>query len=190
VEKRKQSDSYQDLTVDGSSADTSGGFGAAVSRNLDAILEIGHVGLGGMGAVYKAQDKELGRVIALKVIRPDIARHPEALSRFRQELLTARQVTHKNVVRIFDIGQADGIKFITMEYVCGHDLRARLAERGKLSAPEALTILRQICSALAAALGEGVIHRDLKPGNKMQDEQGRIVVIDFGLASLSKTRQR
>jgi serine/threonine protein kinase/tetratricopeptide (TPR) repeat protein len=193
MEKRKQSASHEDVTFDGSSADTSGGFGAAVSRNLDAILEIGRVlgdryvieemlGLGGMGAVYKAQDKELDRVIALKVIRPDIARHPEALSRFRQELLTARQVTHKNVVRIFDIGEADGIKFITMEYVRGHDLRALLAEHGKLSVPEALTILRQICSALAAAHGEGVIHRDLKPGNIMRDEQGRIVVMDFGLA--------
>src|SRR5262249_35813794 len=140
------------------------------------------LGLGGMGAVYKARDTELDRMIALKVIRPDIAKHPEALARFRQELLTARQVSHRNVIRILDIGDADGVKFITMEYVAGKDLRSILSDREKLPIPEALGIVRQICSALAAAHTEGVIHRDLKPGNVMQDEQGRIVVMDFGLA--------
>ena len=168
-------------------------MGAARAANLDAILQIDTVlggrykilemlGLGGMGAVYKASDLELDRLIALKVIRPDIARHPEALGRFRQELLTARQVTHKNVVRIFDIGESDGVKFITMEYVAGRDLRSILADQGKLAVSEALPIVRQICSALEAAHTEGVIHRDLKPGNVMRDEQGRIVVMDFGLA--------
>ena len=119
------------------------GPGSAVTNmnvNLMAILNPGTVlggryeilqmlGLGGMGAVYKAQDLELDRTIALKVIRPDLASNPEALARFKQELLTARQVTHRNVIRIFDIGEADGIKFITMEYLVGTDLRALLAER-------------------------------------------------------------
>ena len=172
---------------------TSANLGPPSSSNLEAILEVGTVlggryeilqmlGLGGMGAVYKARDKELDRLIALKVIRPEIARHPDALARFRQELLTARQVTHKSVVRIFDIGEADGIKFITMEFVAGKDLRSILEEHGKLPPAEAIAIIRQVCAALAAAHAENVIHRDLKPGNIMRDEQGRIVVMDFGLA--------
>jgi tetratricopeptide (TPR) repeat protein len=161
--------------------------------NLMAILNPGTVlggryeilqmlGLGGMGAVYKAQDRELDRTIALKVIRPDLASNPEALARFKQELLTARQVTHRNVIRIFDIGEADGIKFITMEYLVGTDLRAQLAERGKLPPDEAMEIIQQVCAGLGAAHSEGIIHRDLKPGNIMRDNQGRVVVMDFGLA--------
>ncbi len=193
--------SNNDMTMDGSGAATSARMSRIPTPNLEAILEIGTVlggryqilqmlGLGGMGAVYKARDIELDRLIALKVIRPDIAKHPEALARFRQELLTARQVTHKNVVRIFDIGDADGLKFITMEYVAGTDLRGVLSEKGKLPVPEALAIMRQICGALAAAHSEGVIHRDLKPGNIMRDENGRIVVMDFGLArSLEDTNK-
>ncbi|MFI5112171.1 MAG: protein kinase [Terriglobales bacterium] len=164
-----------------------------MNLNLMAILNPGTVlggryeilqmlGLGGMGAVYKAQDRELDRTIALKVIRPDLASNPEALARFKQELLTARQVTHRNVIRIFDIGEADGIKFITMEYLVGTDLRALLAERGKLPPEEAMEIIQQVCAGLAAAHSEGIIHRDLKPGNIMHDSQGRVVVMDFGLA--------
>ena len=172
------------------------GPGSAVTNmnvNLMAILNPGTVlggryeilqmlGLGGMGAVYKAQDRELDRTIALKVIRPDLASNPEALARFKQELLTARQVTHRNVIRIFDIGEADGIKFITMEYLVGTDLRALLAERGKLPPEEAIEIIQQVCAGLGAAHSEGIIHRDLKPGNIMRDSQGRVVVMDFGLA--------
>jgi eukaryotic-like serine/threonine-protein kinase len=194
MEEHDRKPSHEDQTLDGSSSATSASFAPRVAAdNLEAILEIGSIlgyryeilemlGLGGMGAVYKARDRELDRMIALKVIRPDIARHPEALARFRQELLTARQVSHRNVVRIFDIGDADGVKFITMEYVAGRDLRSILSDRGKLPLAETLSIVRQICSALGAAHAEGVIHRDLKPGNIMQDEQGKIVVMDFGLA--------
>jgi len=193
MEERPRIPNSEAVTIGGATSSTSTGMGAARAANLDAILQIDTVlggrykilemlGLGGMGAVYKASDLELDRLIALKVIRPDIARHPEALGRFRQELLTARQVTHKNVVRIFDIGESDGVKFITMEYVAGRDLRSILADQGKLAVSEALPIVRQICSALEAAHTEGVIHRDLKPGNVMRDEQGRIVVMDFGLA--------
>ena len=190
---RDQIPSPNDATLNGESSDTSASLGPRSADNLDAILPIGTLlggryeilemlGLGGMGAVYKARDKELDRLIALKVIRPDIARHPEALARFRQELLTARQVAHRNVIRIFDIGEADGIKFITMEYVAGHDLRSLLADRGKLPPDEAISIIQQVCAGLAAAHAEGVIHRDLKPGNIMRDAQGRVVVMDFGLA--------
>ena len=140
------------------------------------------LGQGGMGAVYQARDQELDRIIALKVIRPDLAADPSILQRFKQELILSRHVTHKNVVRIFDLGEADGTKFITMEFVDGEDLRSLLRRNGKSSAKQAVAIVQQICRALDAAHAEGVIHRDLKPQNVMCDPQGRVVVMDFGLA--------
>ena len=140
------------------------------------------LGEGGMGAVYKAKDLELNRVIALKVIKPELASNPEILQRFKQELILARQVTDRNVIRIFDLGEASGIRFITMEYVEGQSLYQILQKHGKLPAPEAMDIMRQMLSGLQAAHREGVIHRDLKPGNIMRDAQGRVVVMDFGLA--------
>src|SRR5579884_2138227 len=140
------------------------------------------LGEGGMGTVYKARDRELDRLVALKVIRPDLARNPAIIQRFKQELILARQVTHRNVVRIFDLGEADGVKFITMEFIEGKDLRSLLLERKKLQPEEAVEIIRQVCLALDTAHTEGVIHRDLKPQNIMRDAQGRIVVMDFGLA--------
>jgi eukaryotic-like serine/threonine-protein kinase len=144
------------------------------------ILQL--LGRGGMGAVYKARDKELDRFVALKLIRPDLARNPEILRRFKQELILARQVTHKNVIRIFDLGQSNGIKFITMDFVEGRDLRSLLQERGKLPPSEAARIMLQICRALEAAHAEHVIHRDLKPQNIMLDRGGRVYVMDFGIA--------
>jgi eukaryotic-like serine/threonine-protein kinase len=140
------------------------------------------LGEGGMGAVYKAKDVELGRVVALKVIRPDLARNRAILDRFKQELILATQVTHRNVVRIYDLGEAEGIKFITMEYVEGEDLAAVLHQRTKLPPQEAVGIIDQVCRALEAAHRVGVIHRDLKPQNIMCEKSGRILVMDFGLA--------
>ena len=140
------------------------------------------LGEGGMGAVYKARDIELDRIIALKVIRPELASNPEILQRFKQELILARQVTDRNVIRIFDLGEANGIRFITMEYVEGESLYHILRRQGKVPINEAVEIMRQMLSGLQAAHREGVIHRDLKPGNIMRDSQGRIVVMDFGLA--------
>ncbi|MFL6302231.1 MAG: protein kinase domain-containing protein [Candidatus Sulfotelmatobacter sp.] len=140
------------------------------------------LGEGGMGAVYKAKDIELDRVIALKVIRPELASNPEILQRFKQELILARQVTDRNVIRIFDLGEANGIRFITMEYVEGESLYHILRRQGKVPVNEAVEMMRQMLSGLQAAHREGVIHRDLKPGNIMRDSQGRIVVMDFGLA--------
>jgi len=140
------------------------------------------LGEGGMGAVYKAHDIELERLVALKVIRPELTTNPDILRRFKQELILARQVTHRNVIRIFDLGQADGFKFITMEYLEGEDLRAVLKKKGKLPPDEAARILLQICRALEVAHGEGVIHRDLKPQNIMLDANGRAYVMDFGIA--------
>src|SRR5581483_8766861 len=140
------------------------------------------LGQGGMGAVYQARDQELERIIALKVIRPELASNPTILQRFKQELILARHVTHKNVIRIYHLGEAEGIRFITMEYVDGEDLRSLLRQQGKFPPSQAVEIVQQICRALEAAHAEGVIHRDLKPQNVMRDAQGRIVVMDFGLA--------
>lgn len=140
------------------------------------------LGEGGMGAVYKAMDRELNRLVALKVIRPELARNKGIIDRFKQELLLAREVTHRNVIRIFDLGEADRIKFITMEYVEGEDLRALLLKKNKLSPEEAVDIIQQVCRALDAAHSVGIIHRDLKPQNIMRDKTGRILVMDFGLA--------
>src|SRR6266478_5305522 len=144
------------------------------------ILDV--LGEGGMGTVYKALDREVDHIVALKLIRPEMAVHPAILARFKQELLTARQVTHRNVIRIHDLSEVDGVKFITMEYVEGYDLRKLLLDKGKLPSEQAVEIVRQVCLALEAAHSAGVIHRDLKPQNIMQDKQGRILVMDFGLA--------
>src|SRR6201996_2079259 len=141
------------------------------------------LGEGGMGAVYKARNVELSRMVALKVIRPDLARNRAILDRFKQELILATQVTHRNVVRIYDLGEAEGIKFITMEYVEGEDLAAVIHQRTKLPPREAVEIVEQVCRALRAAHNVGVIHRDLKPQNIMRENgTGRILVMDFGLA--------
>jgi len=140
------------------------------------------LGMGGMGAVYKARDMEVERMVGLKVIRPDLAGDPAILARFKQELILARQVTHKNIIRIYDLNEADGVKFITMEFIEGEDLRTILLREGKLSPPSAAEIMLQVCAGLQAAHSEGVIHRDLKPSNIMRDASGRVVVMDFGLA--------
>ena len=140
------------------------------------------LGEGGMGAVYKAMDRELNRPVALKVIRPELASNPAILARFKQELLLAHQVTHKNVIRIYDLGDADGMKFITMEFVEGEDLRALILKKKKFAPEEAVEIIKQACRALEAAHSVGVIHRDLKPQNIMCDGSGRVLVMDFGLA--------
>ena len=157
------------------------------------VLEVGTVlggryeiqkllGMGGMGAVYKAHDLEVDRTVGLKVIRPDLAGNPAILARFKQELVLARQVTHRNIIRIYDLNEAEGVKFITMEFIEGEDLRTILTREGKVNPKEAINIMRQACSGLQAAHQEGVIHRDLKPGNIMKDASGRVVIMDFGLA--------
>src|SRR5580700_2312479 len=125
----------------------------------------------------------LSLLVALKVIRPDLARNRAILDRFKQELILATQVTHRNVVRIYDLGEAEGIKFITMEYVEGENLAHVLHQRTKLSPKEAVALIEQVCRALEAAHSVGVIHRDLKPQNIMwETDSGRILVMDFGLA--------
>lgn len=164
-----------------------------VGRGAVAHLEAGTVfanryeivallGEGGMGAVYRARDLELERDVALKLVRPELSRDPEILQRFKQELILARQVTDRNIIRIFDLGESNGTRFITMEFVEGQSLHQILAQRSKLDADEAVSIMQQVAAGLGAAHREGIIHRDLKPGNIMRDTHGRVVVMDFGLA--------
>jgi len=140
------------------------------------------LGEGGMGAVYRARDRELDRLVAVKVIRPELARNAQILQRFKQELILARQVTHRNIIRIFDLGSAQGTRFITMEYIEGEDLSGVVARRGKLPSEEAAGIIVQVANGLQAAHSEGVVHRDLKPQNIMLDPQGKALVMDFGIA--------
>ena len=144
------------------------------------ILQI--LGEGGMGAVYKAKDRELNRFVALKVIRPELASDPDILQRFKQEIALASKISNRNVIRTYDLGDADGLKFVTMEFLEGEDLRTLLHRRGKFPAEEAVDIMAQALSGLRSAHEEGIIHRDLKPGNIMRDAHGRVVVMDFGLA--------
>jgi hypothetical protein len=140
------------------------------------------LGEGGMGAVYKAKDLALERLVALKVIRPELAGNPDILARFKQEILLASKVTHRNVIRIYDLGDADGIQFITLEYLEGEDLRSLLHERGTLPVEQSGTIVEQMLNGLSVAHQQGILHRDLKPGNIMLEADGRVVVMDFGLA--------
>lgn len=140
------------------------------------------IGIGGMGAVYKARDLELDRDVALKVIRPEFEADEEVLARFKQEIILAREITHRNVVRIYDLGLAEGIKFISMEFIEGKDLTTIVRQSGPMSVEDASLVVEQICLALDAAHQEGVVHRDLKPQNVMIASDGRVVVMDFGIA--------
>ena len=145
------------------------------------------LGAGGMGVVYQAWDSVLGVAVALKVIRPDVMASDPMLAqeierRFKRELLLARQVTHKHVVRIHDLGQVEGVKYISMPYIEGKDLASVLRERRCLPVPEALKIARQIVEGLVAAHEAGVVHRDLKPENVMIDQDGQALIMDFGIS--------
>src|SRR5262249_37350680 len=138
------------------------------------------IGEGGMGEVYKVRDRALDRDVALKTVRSDTDEGVQAVQRFKQELLLARRVTHKNVGRIHDLGEAEGIKFFTMEYVEGESLKALIRRRGRLGPDEAVGLIRPILSALQEAHAQGVIHRDLKPQNVMVDKAGVPYLMDFG----------
>ena len=145
------------------------------------------LGLGGMGAVYQAWDTELEIVVAIKVIRPEAAADPKMAAeldqRFKRELLLAREVTHKNVVRIHDIGEMEGIKYITMSFIEGEDLSTIIKREGKIPIPQALHITRDVVSGLVVAHEAGVVHRDLKPANIMIGKKDdNAYIMDFGIA--------
>jgi serine/threonine-protein kinase len=144
------------------------------------------VGAGGMGEVYKADDLRLDHPVALKFLPETLSLSPAALSRFHAEVRIGRQVSHPNVCRIYDVGDVDGLNFLTMEFIDGEDLASLLRRIGRLPADKALEISRQLCAGLAAAHDAGVLHRDLKPHNVMIDGRGRARITDFGVAALAR----
>ncbi len=144
---------------------------------------IGPVGQGGMGEVYRADDLDLGQSVALKFLSPHLANDTAAVGRLRNEVRLARQVSHPNVCRVYDIAEVDRQCFLTMEYVDGEDLSSILRRLGRPTKEKALQIARQLCAGLGAAHESGVLHRDLKPANVMIDGRGRVRITDFGVAA-------
>jgi len=150
---------------------------------------IGLLGKGGMGEVYRADDLTLDQTVALKFLPEKVAADEARLERFLNEVRVARQISHPNVCRLYDIGQVDGQHFISMEYIDGEDLASLLRRIGRLPIDKALEIARQMCAGLAAAHEKGVLHRDLKPANIMIDGQGKVRIADFGLARAAEGLQ-
>jgi HAMP domain-containing protein len=147
------------------------------------------LGSGGMGVVYRAFDREVGEPVAIKALRPDLdGIDPTLLERFKQELRLARRITHRNVVRTYDLGEVDGTYYITMELVRGTTVATLIREAGRLDVPATLTIGKQVCRALEVAHEEGIIHRDVKPQNLLVDHSGFLKVMDFGIARLAEHR--
>jgi serine/threonine-protein kinase len=145
----------------------------------------GLVGKGGMGEVYRADDLKLGQTVALKFLPVEVERDAERLARFLEEVRIARQITHPNVCRVYDVGEVEGHHFLSMEFVDGEDLSSLLRRIGRLPRDKAIQIARQLCAGLAAAHEQGILHRDLKPANVMIDGRGRARITDFGLARLA-----
>jgi serine/threonine protein kinase len=148
----------------------------------DRYRIIGLIGRGGMGEIYRADDLKLGQPVALKFLPKALADDPVRRERLFAEVRIARQVSHPNICRVYDIGEIDGRHFLTMEYIDGEDLASLLKRIGNLHGTKALDVARQLCAGLAAAHDKGVLHRDLKPANVMIDGRGRVRVTDFGLA--------
>jgi serine/threonine protein kinase len=151
----------------------------------DRYRIIGLAGRGGMGEVYRADDLRLGQPVALKFLPESVCKDPTRLAQFHNEVRTARQISHRNVCRVYDIGEADDRIFLTMEYVDGEDLSTLLRRIGRFPQDKAIEIARQICAGLAAAHEFNVLHRDLKPANVMLDADGRVRITDFGLAGIA-----
>jgi serine/threonine-protein kinase len=146
---------------------------------------VGRLGRGGMGEVFRADDLKLGQVVALKFLPPDVDRDPARLTQLHTEVRMARQVSHPNICRVYDIDEEGGNTFLSMEYIDGEDLASLLKRVGRFPQDRALEISRQLCAGLAAAHDRGVIHRDLKPANVMIDASGDVRITDFGLAGLA-----
>jgi predicted Ser/Thr protein kinase len=168
------------------SSDSSSEDGRFVPGTLlgDRYRIISRLGAGGMGEVFRATDLRLGQQVALKFLPEEMAQDPKALARFQNEVRIARQVAHPNVCRVYDIGEVEGIPFLSMEYVDGEDLNSLLRRIGRLPRDKALEISRKLCAGLSAAHNKGVLHRDLKPGNIMIDGRGQVLITDFGLAGI------
>ncbi len=173
-----------------------GGAGGASDQLHPGALFAGRyemkeiLGAGGMGVVYRAYDRELQEPVAIKTLRPEaMAGGTAALERFKQEIRLARRIAHRNVVRTYDLGEVNGMYYLTMEYVEGTSLKQLIDSRGKLPVAVVLTIGKQLCRALEVAHAEGVIHRDIKPQNIVVDPTGFLKVMDFGIARLANPPQ-
>ena len=147
---------------------------------------IEELGKGGMGKVYRVEDKKIKEEIALKIIKPEIASDRKTIERFSNELKMARKIAHRNVCRMYDLGEEKGTHYITMEYVPGEDLKRLIRKVGQFSAGKTIFMASQVCEGLAEAHRFGVVHRDLKPQNIMIDEDGNARIMDFGIARTVK----
>jgi serine/threonine protein kinase/Flp pilus assembly protein TadD len=153
--------------------------GTTLANRYEIIEELGK---GGMGTVYRVEDKKIGQDIALKLIKPEIASDKKTIERFRNELKTTRMISHRNVCRMFDLGDAEGTHVITMEYIPGEDLKSFISRVGQLPSRKAISIAKQVCEGLSEAHRLGVVHRDLKSSNIMVDKEGNARIMDFGIA--------
>lgn len=154
-----------------------------IAEALAARYEVlDSIGDGGMGMVYRVRDRETSEILALKLLRPEIARDPAMMERFKNEIRLAHRITHKNVCRIYDFNRVDELAYFTMEYVDGESLRAYLKRAGKLTPERTIDLARQITAGLGEAHAQGVIHRDLKPENVMLGRDGLVKLLDFGIA--------
>jgi len=153
--------------------------GTTFANRYEIIEELGK---GGMGKVYRVEDKKIKEEVALKLIKPEIASDKKTLERFSNELKMARKIAHRNVCRMYDLGEEKGTHYITMEYVPGEDLKRLIRKVGQFGAGKTIFIAKQVCEGLAEAHRLGVVHRDLKPQNIMVDEEGNARIMDFGIA--------
>jgi len=153
--------------------------GNRLAGRYEIIEELGQ---GGMGKVFKVYDHKISEVIALKLIRPEIGVQEKAIERFKNELKFTRKIAHRNICRMYDLGETDFVHYITMEYVAGEDLKRFVKRAGPLMAGKAIAIARQVCEGLAEAHRDGAVHRDLKPQNIMIDQEGNAKIMDFGIA--------
>jgi serine/threonine-protein kinase len=153
--------------------------GTIFASRYEIIEELGK---GGMGKVYRVEDKKIKEEVALKLIKPEIASDKKTIERFSNELKMARKIAHRNVCKMYDLGEEKGTHYITMEYVPGEDLKRLIRKVGQFSAGKTLFIAKQVCEGLAEAHRLGVVHRDLKPQNVMVDEDGNARIMDFGIA--------
>jgi len=163
-----------------------------VDNNLDFVKQLFRksaryevmdlIGQGGMGQVYRAIDRELDEVVALKLLKPRLSSDPVVIARFKQEIKLTRRIKHKNVARIFDLGEVGGFKFISMEYIDGKTLKDLLLSRGPLTLDLAIHIYKQVLEGVGAAHEEGIVHRDIKPQNIMVSRDFATFVLDFGIA--------
>jgi serine/threonine protein kinase len=155
-------------------------------RTLDGRYQLGSLlGAGGMASVHLAADRVLQRQVAIKVLSPPDAQDPLFVERFRREARAAARLSHPNIVSVFDSGSDDGLHYLVMEYVPGESLAQLLQRQGRLVPLRAVELASQACAALAAAHAQGLVHRDVKPGNVLVGVDGRVKVADFGIVKAS-----